>query len=135
MFLTLFFLVGNALRDSLLIPSPVPRFQLNFAVTEIILRMSDFKSAILWRNSGDSFFWLLPSLWIYVILGAILAKISKSSWLHLLFIGTIGVIIAYFVVEHTFYNDNQDRFLLVIFMWVKKVLSKFWCFKSPKTSL
>lgn len=113
-FIGLFFIVGSALRDSLLTSSTVPRFQLMFSLDSLMLRASEIKGSILQFPSG--FILYFPSLAIYFFLAAFSTILVKKQYSVMLFLGAIGAGVAFFLVEHTFYPGNQGRFLHLIYL-------------------
>ncbi len=111
LFLTLFFVVGSALRDSILTPAMgEARFQLTLDPHTMMSRTRGLMDAILTLgNSG----WMIyiPHLWVFIFLLLALAYISRDGWLALLMSGGLGSLFAFLTVIHTYYPSNNDRFL------------------------
>lgn len=117
LFIALFFLIGNALRDSILIPAAVPRFHLVFTPDSIFLRLKELKSAILTLSGYNSLFYM-PSLFITGILAVIFAYKIRNPVSTIFLISAIGTLLAFLFVEHTFYPGNQGRFLHLLYLLV-----------------
>jgi len=112
----LFLLVGSALRDSLFVASSeAPRFQLDFSYSSIAARINGLRSAFLSINAQSKYFWLLPDLRIIIIFAFLISWLSKPFWAKFVSLSTLGALIAYLTVSHTFYPNNQDRFLHILY--------------------
>jgi hypothetical protein len=120
----LFFSVGNALRDSILTPPKEDsRFQLVLNSESLSKRQGGLKNAILRPKSEERFFWILPDARLIALLAVLVYLVSKNNWSLLLLSSTLGTFIAYFVVDHTYYPNNNDRFLHLIYQQLGLVLA------------
>jgi hypothetical protein len=112
--LVMFFIVGSALRDSILTPTDVPRFQLVFKIDSILYRIGEMSGEILKFPSGLTLY--LPNLIIYFILSLITTWLIKNQTSLMILLGAIGATIAMLFVEHTFYPGNHGRFLHLVYL-------------------
>ncbi|OGM02419.1 hypothetical protein A2115_03075 [Candidatus Woesebacteria bacterium GWA1_41_8] len=111
-FVTLFFVVGNALRDSMLTPPKEEvRFQLVLSTQTLIDRMGGLKSAVLRPSKDSKYFWYLPDLRLIAGLAFIAFIFTKNRWSLFLFLSFLGALFSYFSVTHTYYPANYERFL------------------------
>lgn len=110
-FILMFFIVGNALRDSLFTPSPEAlRFQLRLSTETIIGRMEGFKGVIL-TLQGSKWMLYFPDLRLIMLAALLVAVFMRNFWINLILATGLGIMIAYFTSEHTFYPGNEGRFL------------------------
>lgn len=112
--LVMFFIVGSALRDSILTPSDVSRFQLVFKIESVLYRIGEMSGEILKFPSGLTLY--LPNLIIYFILSLITTWLIKNQTSLMILLGAIGATIAMLFVEHTFYPGNHGRFLHLVYL-------------------
>lgn len=123
-FLLFFFIVENAVRNSLLTPpQEEPRFHLVTSLQEMDARLGSFKGAILRQNDSSGYFWYLPDLRLILILIFLLAFFSKSSWAKISALSIIGAILGFFLIEHTYYSQNNARFLHVLYQFCGLILA------------
>ena len=123
-FIILFFLIGNALRDSMLTPPKEgTRFRIITSMESLLQRNESLKSAILRNSSDSSYFWFLPSVWVLGALALFLAISKRNYLVMLLFFATIGSFIAFFIVDHTFYATNNERFLSQLYQHLVFIIS------------
>lgn len=113
-FIICFFLVGGALRDSVLTPASESRFQLLFHLDSLKYRLSELRGTIL--ILPVNFMIYLPHLFFYFILAVFSNWLVRKQFSNMLFLGALGSTIAFFLVEHTFYPGNQGRFLHLIYL-------------------
>lgn len=120
-FVSLFFIIGSALRDSMLTPSPeAPRFQIILKPDFLAARLKEMNGDVL---EGRGYILYLPSLFIYFLLafmGVFFTK-RKEMWIYLL--AAVGATMAFLVAEHTFYPNNQGRFLHLVYLILGFVIS------------
>lgn len=115
-FVIFFFVIGSALRDSLLMPAKeAPRFQLITDSNFLQARFTELKGAVLeYKNLPIILY--MPTVPGYFLL-ALLAAIRSKSKISLMFIfGSIGILAAFLTAEHTYYPQNQGRFLHLIYL-------------------
>lgn len=117
LFIALFFLIGNALRDSFLIPAEVPRFYLVFTLDSIFFRLKELNNAVLTLPSYKILFYM-PSLFLTGLMAVLFAFKMKNPVNTILLISAIGSLVAFLLVEHTFYPGNQGRFLHLLYLLV-----------------
>ena len=123
-FLTFFFVVGNALRDSMLTPPKEgTRFRIVTNTDSLLMRNESLKSAILRSSSDSSYFWFLPSVWILSVLALFLGIFGKNYFVWLVTFATLGSLVAFFVVDHTFYATNNERFLSQLYQHLAFIIS------------
>lgn len=133
-FVGLFFIIGNPLRDSIFTPSyEKPRFQIIVDSAAILQRAAGFKSAVLKIENRE---WLLflPHLGWFVLFGLILASLIKDKWGFLVFFSGIGIMIGYFFAEHTYWPGNQGRFLHLLYILYGTLISYCLVLLSTKFS-
>lgn len=131
-FIALFSLVDNAIRDSMLVPSETPRFQILTNVDSFKQRMVSLKSAILRGNENSSFFWLLPSIGSFLLITLLFLIPTNIAWLWIWLVGILGIFLSYFTVEHTFYPQNNARFLHVLYQFIGIALTFSLVYLSSK---
>lgn len=117
LFVLLFFIIGSALRDAMLIPSDVPRFHLVFTMDSILSRLEEMLSVVL-TIPNSSFFIYMPDLFTVSFLALIISLKQKNLVNYLILIAALGGLISFLLVEHTFYPGNQGRFLHLLYLLV-----------------
>lgn len=113
-FMGLFFIVGSALRDAILIPAIEPRFQIKMDWNFFIKQLGDLKGVALDYGVIVLF---LPHILLNLFLSFTINLITKNFFTRLINISMIGFLSAYMFVEHTFYPGNQARFLHLLYMF------------------
>jgi len=120
----LFFSVGNALRDSLLTPPKEDsRFQFVVDAESFLKRQNGLKSAILWPKEQGTYFWILPGATLIAFVALVVGAFSGNFWIILLLFSVVGTFVAYFVVDHTYYPSNNDRFLHLIYQLLGLIIA------------
>lgn len=110
-FILMFFMIGSALRDSLLTPSKeAPRFQFLLSANTIFDRLEGLKS-VTFTIKDSNWMLILPDLRLIIVFGILAVVIMRDLWAGLILATGFGIIVAYFTSEHTFYPGNEGRFL------------------------
>ena len=123
-FFVLFFIVENAVRNSFLVPpQEEPRFQLVTSFQEMQKRMGSFRSAVLRQSDNQSYFWYLPDLRVIILISFLAVILTGNSWVLVFLIGTVGAISAFFLLEHTYYPGNNERFLHLLYHFYGIILT------------
>jgi len=119
-FFTLFWVIGNPVRDSLLTPSPeAPRFAF-VSISESLSqgRLNFLKNSFVDSTKTPGIVWYLPDYRMLFGIGLIAALFSGSSFSILLIVAAFGATLFYFLVEHTFWPGNSARFLLIGYQFI-----------------
>lgn len=116
-FILLFFTVENAVRNSLITPSPEPRFKMLTSLEAMGTRSKSLKSAILRQAENSGYFWYLPDLRFIMVVTFLMIFLAKSTELKISSAGIIGAIFAFYTIDHTYYPQNNERFLHVLYQF------------------
>ena len=119
LFVILFWVIGNSIRDSILTPSPeAPRFRL-IGAEEIIKqnRLSWLREVSFTPQQTPGFTWYIPDLRI-IILFVLLSVFAFGGVLSRLFaLSSLGALFLFLFTYHTFWPSNTTRFLLMSYQF------------------
>ncbi len=119
-FICLFWIVGNPIRDSILTPSlEAPRFKIvDIQTAKDQGRAGFLQSIFVTSQNYPNIVWYLPDFRLLLGTSLLLVIISGNIFLTLFLLAAIGSTTLYFFVDHTFWPGNYARFLLMGYQFI-----------------